>query len=301
MSNIALTLPASTVTTADGRATLTASVTNSAPVPARIVLGAFGPAGQAGPGSATGGPAWTTIDRPLREIAAGATEQYTITFAPPAEAGAGNYPVRFIAYSADQAPEEHADQARQVDVVVPAKPVIPVKPKFVWWPWAVAAALVLVAGVVAFIILRPSGPVTPTPPPTPTSPPITVMNPCAEPWVPRLTRAEDITCVTAASAAEVVFDNNPAVQAERKAGGGAYGPNTCKPGWVWRDAYPGDEICVTVATRTRTAAENQPGYTKTPPGMPTEVYPTLYNPPTWEVPNYTLYPQQKYTLIPQKT
>ncbi len=208
--------------------------------------------------------------------------------------------MRFIAYSADQAPEEHADQARQVDVVVPAKQATTVKPPFVWWPWAVAAALVLVAGVVGFIVVRPSGTVTP-PPPGPTSPPITVVNPCTDPWVPRLTRPEDLTCVTAASAAEVVFDNNPAVQAQRRAGGGAYGPDTCNPGWVWREAYVGDVVCVTGATRTRTAAENQPGYTSSPSGMPSEVYPTVYNPPTWQVPNYTLYPEVRYTIIARNT
>ena len=294
MSTIALTLTASTVTAADGAATLTASVTNSAAVPARIVLGAFGPAGA--PANAAG-TAWTKIDRPLREVAPGATEQYTITFAPGADVAAGSYPVRFIAYSADQAPEEHADQARQVDVVVPAKPVTPPAPKFVWWPWAVAAGLLLVAGIVAFVLLRDTGPtVGPTPSP-PTSPPITVVNPCTPPWVPRLTRAEDLTCVTPASAAEVVFDNNPAVQAERRAGGGPYGPDTCKQGWVWRNAYPGDVVCVTPATRDRTQLENQPGYTTSPSGAPTQMYPTTFHPPTWDYPRYTIYTAPVYTLI----
>lgn len=273
MSTIALTVTATTVTTADGRATLTASVTNSATVPARIVLGAFGPAGAA---TAAGGTAWTDIERPLREIGPGATEQYTITFAPGTEVGAGTYPVRFIAYSADQAPEEHADQAKQVDVVVPAT-TTPVKPPFVWWPWAVAAALVLVAGVVGFIVLRPNGPPVPTPVPTPTSASPTP-SPCADPWVPRLTRPEDLTCVTPASAAEVIFDNNPAVQQERKQPDSIY----CKPGWVWRVAYPEDLVCVTVQTRTRTAEENKPDYTNppTPTLMPTWKYPTIFLPPT---------------------
>lgn len=298
MSTIALTLPANTVTTSEGKATVTASVTNSSTVPARIVLGAFGPSGQPAPGQPTGGPAWTSIERPLREIAPGATEQYAITFAPPTDAGAGTYPVRFIAYSADQAPEEHADQARQVDVVVPAKTTTPVKPPFVWWPWAVAAALVVIAGVVAYFLLRPSGN-PPLPPPSPTGGVVTVVNPCIAPWVPRLARAEDLTCVTASSAAEVVFDNNPAVQAERRAGGGPYGPDTCKPGWVWREAFEGDVACVSVATRTRTAAENQPGYTTSPSGMPTEMYPTLYDPPTQDYPNWTLYPTVRVTFVKQ--
>lgn len=268
MSTIALTLPATTVTTADGTATLTASVTNSAAVPARIVLGAFGPAGATEPG----GTAWTTIEVPLREVGPGATEQFTITFAPAASVAAGTYPVRFIAYSADQAPEEHADQARQVDVVVPAQAVATPKP-FVWWPWAVAAGLLVVLGVVAWLLLRPGdGPVTPSPSPTgsPTA------NPCAAPWVPRLTRPEDLTCVTPASAAEVVFDNNPAVQAERRAGGGAYGPDTCNQGWVWREAYDGDHVCVTGATRARTAEENKPGYTNPPSNPPSWKYPETF-------------------------
>lgn len=274
MSTIALTLPATTLTTADGKATLTASVTNSASVPARIVLGAFGPSGS------PGGTVWTTIDRPLREIAAGATEQYTITFAPGTDVGAGSYALRFIAYSADQAPEEHADQAKQVDVVVPAKPVVSTPKPFVWWPWAVAAALVLVAVVVGFLLLRPGPtPTPPTPTPTPTTTP-SVTNPCPLPFVPRLARPEDMTCVTQASAAEVVFDNNPAVQAPRRAGTGVYGPDTCNVGWVWREAFEGDVICVTVETRARTAAENQPAYTN-PPTLgpkPTWLYPETFFP-----------------------
>lgn len=268
MSTIGLTLPAATVTTADGTATLTASVTNSADVPARIVLGAFGAPGATGPG----GTAWTTIDQPLREIGPGATEQFTITFAPAASITAGTYPVRFIAYSADQAPEEHADQARQVDVVVPVQAVAAPKP-FVWWPWAVAGGLLVVLGIVAWVLLRPGdGPVPPTPSPSAS----TVASPCPAPWVPRLTRPEDLTCVTPASAAEVVFDNNPAVQAERRAGGGAYGPDTCKQGWVWRDAYPGDHVCVTGTTRARTAEENKPGYTNPPSNPQTWKYPQTF-------------------------
>ncbi|MCX5148415.1 hypothetical protein OHB36_16790 [Streptomyces sp. NBC_00320] len=48
----------------------------------------------------------------------------------------------------------------------------------------------------------------------------------------------------------------------RQPGGGAYGPNTCKPGYVWRDAWDGDTLCVTPAQRQATHDENpnrQPG------------------------------------------
>lgn len=258
MSTITLTMTQPTVTLADGRATVTASVTNGSPVPAKVVLGAFAPTGATAGSGAAG---WTAIDRPVRDIAAGATEQFAVTFAPSSVPSGGSYPVRFIAYSADQAPEENADQARQVDVVVPSAPVVvPVKKP--WWPWAAAAALVIIVGLVAWWLLRPDdgGPVASpspsvslSPTPTPSSP----APPCREPLVPRLTRPTDLVCVTKVSAAQVVIDNSPEVQADRRAGGGAYGPDTCKVGWVWRDAFEGDHVCVTGETRARTAAENR--------------------------------------------
>ncbi len=169
MSTIALTLSVTTVTVAEGRAALTASVTNSAPVPARIVLGAFGPPD----GAASGATAWTGIEQPVRDVDPGATVQYAVAFTPPAGTAAGSYPVRFIAYSADQAPEEYSDQARQVDVVVPAAPVAP-PPRKPWWPWVVAAALVVIVGVVLFLVFRPRNNVPPPPPSvTPTPAPLT--------------------------------------------------------------------------------------------------------------------------------
>ncbi|GGS39426.1 hypothetical protein Snoj_82370 [Streptomyces nojiriensis] len=53
-------------------------------------------------------------------------------------------------------------------------------------------------------------------------------------------------------------DSNP----NRQPGGGAYGPNTCKPGYVWRDSYDGDTLCVTPGERQRVHDANpnrQPG------------------------------------------
>lgn len=263
MSTITLTLTATTVTLVEGRATLTASVTNEAPVTAKVVLGAFGPPGSS---TASGAARWTTIDRPARDIPAGATDQFIVTFDPPGEPTAGTHPVRFIAYSADQAPEENADQARQVDVVVPAAPVPVVAKKTPWWPIAAAVALLLIVGVAAWWLLRPEAgpanppvtpPVTPSLSPSPSASPSTPAPPCKDPFVPRLTRPTDLVCVTKVSAAQVIIDNDPDTQAARKAGGGAYGPETCKVGWVWREAFPGDYVCVTGETRARTAAENK--------------------------------------------
>ena len=87
MSTIVLVIPVSEVVASEGRAGATASVTNPAPVPARIVLGAFPPTG--GDAGEVRPVSWTTVERPLREIGAGATEQFTITFAPPADVAGG--------------------------------------------------------------------------------------------------------------------------------------------------------------------------------------------------------------------
>lgn len=167
MSTIVLVLPVAQVVLDQGRAVTTATVTNQSAVPARIVLGAFAPARSAESPAPPDAVGWTTVERPLREIPAGGTEQYTITFAPPAGVAAGTYPARFIAYSADGAPEENSDQARQVDVVVPAVPVIPPpKPGVPWWIYVVAAALLVGVAVVAFFLLRPQAPPEPSPSPT---------------------------------------------------------------------------------------------------------------------------------------
>ncbi|HSP61014.1 MAG TPA: hypothetical protein VLO09_08125, partial [Ornithinimicrobium sp.] len=121
----------------DGPATVTASVTNGGAGPVRVVLGAFTPPGGEGP--ATGGraqPSWATIERPLREVGAGATEQYTVSLAAPG-AAAGTYSLKLIAYPSADAPEEHADRGQVLRVVVPATEP-PAPPRRPWWPWALA-------------------------------------------------------------------------------------------------------------------------------------------------------------------
>lgn len=48
----------------------------------------------------------------------------------------------------------------------------------------------------------------------------------------------------------------------RRPGGGAYGPYTCKAGFVWRDSYEGDHLCVTPDERKKAHDDNpdrQPG------------------------------------------
>jgi heat shock protein HslJ len=157
MSILVLTLPVSKVVVDQERVVITASVTNNGSVAARIVLGvlpASSPVAGADPSPAI---AWTKVDQPLRELRAGATEQFTVTFTRPTGVAAGSYPVRFIAYLADGAPEESSDQAHQVEVVIPAVPVPPTPPKPKWWLYAVAAALVAIVAGVAFVLLNNAG------------------------------------------------------------------------------------------------------------------------------------------------
>lgn len=177
MSTLALTVGTPRVTVVGGRATATASVMNGSGAAVRVVLTPVAsPAGR-------GAEAWTTVSDPLRELAPGATEQFTITFAPPAGLAAGDYRVRFIAYPADEVPEEYADQAREVEVGVPATPVppTPTPKKPPWWLFAVITALVLVAVLVAVILARSGGEDDVRPTVTPSSPTMTSASPTPSP------------------------------------------------------------------------------------------------------------------------
>lgn len=149
MTGITLTLSSPTVELKDGKASLTASVTNSSAAPERVVLGAFP--------SQAGLPSYTSVAEPLRTIGAGATEQYLVAF-DTTGAAPGSYPVKLIAYSADDAPEDYADQAQVVTLVVTAAPPPPPPSGFPWL-WVIIGAVVLlavIAGVVWFL-LRGSG------------------------------------------------------------------------------------------------------------------------------------------------
>jgi hypothetical protein len=184
VKKITMTLSSADVTLSAGRGSLTASVTNASATPERVVLGAFtagsalpSAAAQASasapasvPASAPAGPApanpdaevatkptWTTIDRPLRTIGAGATEQYEVSF-DTTGADPGTYQVKLLPYSADEAPEDYADLGVVVRLVVPAEKVVPPPPKrFPWWI-AVLAAVVVLLGAGVWIFLATRGP-----------------------------------------------------------------------------------------------------------------------------------------------
>lgn len=150
MSTITMTLSSPTVELKDGKGSLTASVTNGAPAGSeRVVLGAF-PGAETTPPS----PTYTTIPTPLRTIAAGATEQYLVNF-DTTGAAPGTYPVKLIAYSADDAPEDYADQAHVVTLTV-TKPPEPPKPTPGFpWLWVIIGGVVLLAaigGVIWFLL-----------------------------------------------------------------------------------------------------------------------------------------------------
>ncbi|MEE2568877.1 PASTA domain-containing protein [Pseudarthrobacter sp. J64] len=147
MGTITMTLSSPGVELKDGKGSLAASVTNAGAEKEPVVLGAFPVQAGSPPG-----PTYASIDKPLRVIPAGATEQYVVNF-DTAGAPAGSHQVKLIAYSADEAPEDYADQAHVVTLAVPAAAEKP-KRKFPWL-WVVIGAVVLVAligGVVWFLM-----------------------------------------------------------------------------------------------------------------------------------------------------
>jgi hypothetical protein len=153
MKKLSMTLSSAEVTLADGKGTVTASVNNASAAAERVVLGAF-PAN----GAQSDTPAastWATIDRPLRTIAPGATEQYEVSFNT-VGAKPGSYPVKLIPYSADEAPEDYADLGHVVQLAVPEPKAAEPKKPFPWWIAIVAAVVVLVGvGVAVFLTTRP--------------------------------------------------------------------------------------------------------------------------------------------------
>jgi len=114
MTDITKTVSSPDVALVNGKGTLAVSVTNASSTAQRVVLGAY-PEGR----TATA-PTYTSIDQPLRTIANGATEQFVASF-DTTGAAPGTYKTKLIAYSADRAPEDYADQGKVIDLVVDAE------------------------------------------------------------------------------------------------------------------------------------------------------------------------------------
>ena len=175
-NQLEMTLSSASVKLANGTGAVTASVTNTAAQPQRVVLRVFAGAFVAPPKTDTrndgtasdiaptphgprtpeptepADPAdWATIDESLRTIAAGATVQYTVSFNASSAPG-GTYSVKLNAYSADEPPESKSGQTLSLELILPATPAGPKPRKFPWWMVAAAAGLVAVIVVVAFIL-----------------------------------------------------------------------------------------------------------------------------------------------------
>lgn len=77
---------------------------------------------------------------------------------------------------------------------------------------------------------------------------------CIQGFVWRLASPADHVCVLPNVRSQTELDNSQA--AERRAGGGDYGVDTCKTGYVWRDAFLDDHVCVPPETRSQAATDN---------------------------------------------
>jgi YVTN family beta-propeller protein len=156
MGDISVTLAAPQVSVVGGTGAVTVSVTNVGPAPERVVLGVVRPGTSAGAPPAD--PAWAHVERALRELGPGATEQYVVSFATPAGTPAGTYEAKLVAHPADDAPEEYADRGQVLRLALaPTPPPTPPRPSR-WWLWVVLAVVLLVAiGVVVRFLLGPDG------------------------------------------------------------------------------------------------------------------------------------------------
>ena len=223
---------------AHNRGETTFTVTNPASAPDRVVFEAV--AGDGADGT------WFAVEEPQRLVAGGGSVSYLVRIAVPAGAAPGSYWLQGRAYSADTAPEESSRLSGRVALEV--RPTV--KPAKPWWPYAVAAGLLLVVLVtVGWLLLRPDADPPPEPPPPPPA------APCLRGFVPREAVPGDDVCVPPLRRAEVLADNALADE-RRSPTGGAFGPDTCLPGFVWREAVPGDVVCVPPETRSRTFADN---------------------------------------------
>ncbi len=154
MGDISVSLAATSVLLTGGRRAVTASVTNSGTSTERVVLGVY-EAPQPGPGAGAGVGPRATVERPLRELGPGATEQYVLDIEI-ADAAPGTHHLKVIAYPASRAPEEYSDRGQTLRVDVPAAPAPRPAPSR-WWLWALAAAVLAVALVVVVVLLTRSG------------------------------------------------------------------------------------------------------------------------------------------------
>lgn len=168
MSDVSVRVSSRLVTLEGERASVAVSVTNAAARPQRVVLGTYESPHETAGAAAAGAAAQlaaaqlaaaTTIERPVRELPPGATEQYVATIHRDG-AATGEYGLTFIAHPVDRAPEEYGDHAQVVQVVVPVDGTAP-PPTRRWWLLALFVGLVVVAGAIVLVLTRPSSVIVP--------------------------------------------------------------------------------------------------------------------------------------------
>ena len=131
----------------EGRGEVTFTVTNGGTAQDRSVLTVKPLDGAA--------ESWFTVDEPQRVVGPGASVVYPVAVSVPPGTAAGTYGLQGVAYSADSDPGESSVTSKRVGITVaspPAKKGIPP------WVWIVVAAVVLlVVGVIAFLLTRDGG------------------------------------------------------------------------------------------------------------------------------------------------
>ncbi len=126
---------------------ITFTVSNPTPYPDRAVF-------EVVPGEGADG-AWFSAADPQRQVPASGSVAYLVKVAVPAEAVPGSHSLQGRVYSADSAPEETSVLSGRVllDVAGP----VPAPKRKPWWLIAVAALVVLVAGVVIWLLVPRGG------------------------------------------------------------------------------------------------------------------------------------------------
>ena len=120
--------------------------------------------------STSGAMPVATVDRPLRTISPGATEQFEVDF-DTTGLEPGTYSVKLIPYSADEAPEDYAVLGHTVTLAVTAPAKVAKKKGFPWW-LVILAAVVLIGGAIAAVVFfRPTAAPTPVASPSVTASP----------------------------------------------------------------------------------------------------------------------------------
>jgi hypothetical protein len=221
---------------------------------------------------------WVTLtEESEKDFGASSTFQFSVTVNLPANVAPGKYTFRLDAVNADLTDEGDSGPTVGFEVIGAPPTMFPK-----WIIPAAAVVLLLVAGTVAWLLLRKPapGPIAtvsptptplpistprPTPLPTPVSTPVAtpiptpapVVDPCAcrPGYVWREATAVDHVCVLPATRS-VTWQYNAIARSLVDPNNHAYGPDTCKQGFVWREATPTDHVCVPGALRQQAHDDN---------------------------------------------